>query len=103
MREHNRIVGELAKINPHWNDEQLFQNGRRIMSAEFQHLAYNEFLPRILGWNAIQLYDLKVLTEGYYNGDFIYKQSLNRPIIERDHLTNRLRCYLQSYHFHRVF
>ncbi|XP_046649370.1 uncharacterized protein LOC124340779 isoform X2 [Daphnia pulicaria] len=68
MREHNRIVTELAKINPHWNDEQLFQNGRRIMGAEFQHMSYNEFLPRVLGWNAVQLYDLKVLTEGYYNG-----------------------------------
>ena len=68
MREHNRIVNELAQINPHWNDEQLFQNGRRILSAEFQHMTYNEFLPRVLGWNAIQLYDLKVLTEGYYGG-----------------------------------
>jgi len=68
MREHNRIVTELAQINPHWNDEQLFQNGRRILSAEFQHVTYNEFLPRVLGWNAIQLYDLKVLTEGYYGG-----------------------------------
>ena len=71
MREHNRIVTELAQINPHWNDEQLFQNGRRIMSAEFQHMTYNEFLPRVLGWNAVQLYELKVLTEGYYNGKSI--------------------------------
>lgn len=69
MREHNRIVTELAQINPHWNDEQLFQNGRRIMSAEFQHITYNEFLPRVLGWNAVQLYELKVLTEGYYTSN----------------------------------
>jgi len=68
MREHNRIVGELAQINPHWNDEQLFQNGRRIMSAMFQHMTYNEFLPRVLGWNALQLYELKVQTDGYFNG-----------------------------------
>lgn len=80
MREHNRIVGELAKINPHWNDEQLFQNGRRIMSAEFQHVTYNEFLPRILGWNAIQLYELKVLTEGYYNGNQLVVLEKKRSI-----------------------
>lgn len=68
MREHNRIVDFLASINPHWNDEQLFQNGRRILSAINQHVTYNEFLPRVLGWNAINLYGLNLLTEGYYEG-----------------------------------
>lgn len=49
MREHNRVVNQLARLHPDWNDEALFQEGRRIVVAEMQHITYNEFLPIILG------------------------------------------------------
>ncbi|KAK4296820.1 hypothetical protein Pmani_030713 [Petrolisthes manimaculis] len=66
MREHNRATLELKRLNPHWTDEQLFQNGRRIVTAINQHITYHEWLPRVLGWNAINLYGLNLLREGYY-------------------------------------
>ncbi|XP_037051362.1 uncharacterized protein LOC119085170 [Bradysia coprophila] len=66
MREHNRIVEGLRGVNPHWNQEQLFNHARRIVIAQNQHLTYNEFLPRILSWNAVNLYGLKLLPQGYY-------------------------------------
>ncbi|KAJ8969968.1 hypothetical protein NQ317_008531 [Molorchus minor] len=66
LREHNRITDGLRRINPHWSEDRLFDTARKIVIAENQHLTYNEFLPRILGWNAMNLYGLKLLPQGYY-------------------------------------
>ncbi len=56
VREHNCIAEELAQAHPKWTDEQLFQRARQISIAQLQSITYNEYLPALLGKNALTDY-----------------------------------------------
>ena len=50
LREHNRVANALyAKFGASKTDEFYYQEARRIVIAEFQHITYNEYLSVILG------------------------------------------------------
>ena len=56
MREHNRLADAFAASHPDWNDEELYQEARRIVIAEIQAVTYQEFLPALLGRGALSPY-----------------------------------------------
>jgi len=56
VREHNRLAAKFAKANRTWNDERIYQEARRWVTAEIQAITYNEFLPAVLGPEAPQGY-----------------------------------------------
>jgi hypothetical protein len=56
MREHNRIANALHAQNPSFSDETLYQLARRQVGAEIQAITYNEWIPAVLGPNALPAY-----------------------------------------------
>ena len=56
MREHNRIAKALRKLNQHWDGEQIYQETRKIVGAVVQKIVYEDYLPILLGPNALPPY-----------------------------------------------
>jgi hypothetical protein len=56
LDNHNRIAAELQKENPTWTDQQLFDEARKLNIAEYQSIIYNEWIPAVLGQNALPAY-----------------------------------------------
>jgi peroxidase len=56
VREHNYQVDLLHKEHPHWSGDRLYETARAITTAEMVHITYNEFLPHLLGSDAVPAY-----------------------------------------------
>ncbi|MEM9480676.1 MAG: peroxidase family protein [Verrucomicrobiota bacterium] len=56
VREHNHWADAYASVNPRARGEEIYQFARMIVGAEMQAITYNEFLPVLVGKNAIPKY-----------------------------------------------
>ncbi|XP_055915269.1 peroxidasin [Eupeodes corollae] len=70
MREHNRIAIKLKEINPHWDGDTLYQEARKIVGAQMQHITYKHWLPLVVGPSGMEKL-------GEYKG---YNPSINPSI-----------------------
>jgi len=60
LRFHNYIAFKLSSLNPFWSDEIIYQESRKIVIGTIQRIAYEDFLPIIIG-NHLPLYDICIL------------------------------------------
>lgn len=56
VREHNRIAAILEDDFPGANGEDIFQAARRLVVAKIQKITYEEYLPALIGSDAISNY-----------------------------------------------
>jgi len=57
LREHNRIADAIHAAHPDYSDELIYQLARRRVGAEIEVIVYNEYLPALLGPNALPAYN----------------------------------------------
>ncbi|XP_017057908.1 peroxidasin [Drosophila ficusphila] len=80
MREHNRIARKLKEINRHWDGDTLYQEARKIVGAQMQHITFKHWLPLIVGESGMRMM-------GEYRG---YDPQVN-PSIANEFATAALR------------
>lgn len=67
LRLHNTFARELARLRPDWrsNDNVLYEEAKKIMSALHQRYTYDDWLPILIGKTAAEKYvgDKTLLTQ----------------------------------------
>lgn len=66
LRRHNQIAEALQQATGILDDEVLFQETKRIVVAELNHITYNEYLPEIMAPEFIKYFGLKSKSKGHH-------------------------------------
>jgi peroxidase len=56
VREHNHHAQRIRNEHPGFSGDEVFEHARAIVAAEIQAITYNEFVPLLLGPNAVPPY-----------------------------------------------
>ncbi|ODM97862.1 Peroxidasin [Orchesella cincta] len=80
FRQHNFLASKLRSLNPLWDQDIVFQEARKIVGAQMQHITYAEWLPYVIGKQGMAIL-------GPYTG---YNPQIN-PTITNEFATAALR------------
>ncbi|MEO1277468.1 MAG: peroxidase family protein [Planctomycetota bacterium] len=89
VREHNHWAREIRAANPDFTGDEVYEHARAIMSGIMQAITYNEFLPLLLGPDAIPEYtgyDATVdpgISNVFATASFRLGHSMLPPFLER--------------------
>ncbi|KPJ09244.1 Peroxidasin [Papilio machaon] len=92
MREHNRVATQLKTINPFWDGDKVYQEARKVVGSEIQHITYQHWLPLILGPEGYKQigeykgYDAKInpsVSNVFATAALRFGHSLINPILHR--------------------
>lgn len=92
FREHNRLVTELRQLNPHWDGDRLYHEGRKIVGAMMQVITYRHWLPDILGPEGTEAlgtyrgYDPSAepsLSNAFASSAFRFGHAMVNPVLRR--------------------
>ena len=67
LREHNRLAGELERLNSGWDDERVFQTARNIIIVTFIKIVIEEYIDHIAPTPFRLRADLKIATTAPWN------------------------------------
>lgn len=59
LRRHNQHAQALHALNPHWNDEQLYLEARRLLVAESNHITYSQYMEAIFSDDLLDYFKLR--------------------------------------------
>ncbi|CAN5596653.1 hypothetical protein BH20VER3_BH20VER3_17160 [soil metagenome] len=95
MREHNFWADSIRTDNPGLDDEGIYQRAKAIVNAETQLITYRDFLPILLGPNALTPYtgynsavDPRAALE-FTTGAFRVGHTFLPPVVKRMNSQNR--------------
>ncbi|KHJ49017.1 CHDCT2 domain protein [Trichuris suis] len=92
MRQHNRLATQMLRINPHWDGEKIYQETRKIVGAQMQHITFEHWLPKVLGpigmkkLGAYKGYDPSVdasMANAFATAAFRFGHTLIQPVLLR--------------------